>query len=79
MSPDDGTDDLRTAVLRVVGYNMRGLQPDSVAEHVVVELLARDGTDPTTVRAALATLIDEGDLERLAGKRAPRYRLVAES
>lgn len=71
-SPD--VDELRTSILRVVDLNTGGPQPDTVAEHVVVENRTRRGTAPATVRDVLATLVEEGALERLDGDREPRYR-----
>ena len=51
-------------------------QPDSVAEHVLVERAIRQGTAPATVRDVLATLVEESHLDRIDGEREPRYRLT---
>ena len=75
MSTTD-TDDLRASILRVVKYNTGGPQPDSAAEHVLVELLARRGTAPATVQDALATLVEDGHLDRIDGEDGPRYQLT---
>lgn len=67
----------RAAVLRVVTSNMHGLQPDSVAESIIVELLAQDGFDPNAVHEALAALVEEGALTRYDSDRESRYTVVA--
>ena len=68
-------DALRTSPLRIVKYNTSPPQPDSVAEHVLVEQVTRRGTAPATVRDVLATLVKEGRLDRIDGEHEPRYRL----
>jgi Fe2+ or Zn2+ uptake regulation protein len=72
-------DELRESVRRVIKYNTGGPQADSAPEHVVVQNRAQEGVEPATVRDVLATLVDEGDLERLNADREPRYQLVDES
>lgn len=67
----------RAAVLRVVTSNMHGLQPDSVAESIIVELLAQEGLDPNAVHEALAALVEQGALTRYDSDRESRYTVVA--
>ena len=57
-------------------YNTSPKQPDSVAEHVLVEQVTRRGTAPATARDVLATLVEEGHLDRIDGEHEPRYQLV---
>ena len=69
-------DALRASLLRTVKYNTSPKQPDSVAEHVLVEKVTRRGTVPATVRDVLATLVDGGHLDRIDGEHEARYRLA---
>ena len=69
-------DALRAALLRTVKYNTSPQQPDSVAEHVLVEQVTRRGTAPATARDVLATLVDGGHLDRIDGECEPRYWLA---
>jgi hypothetical protein len=55
---------------------MRGLQPNSVAESVVVELVTQKRFEPAMIHDTLTTLVEDGDLKRLDGKREPRYQLI---
>ena len=67
-------DALRASLLRTVTYNTSPKQPDSVAEHVLVEQVTRRGTAPATVRDILAMLVEGGHLDRIDGAHEPRYR-----
>ena len=69
-------DALRASLLRTVKYNTSPKQPDSVAEHVLVQQVSRRGTTPATARDVLATLVDGGHLDRIDSEHEPRYQLV---
>lgn len=69
-------DDLQRSILRIVEYNTGGPQPETVAEHVIVQLASRADYEPGVVRDALDTLVADGALERVSSgpvATAPRY------
>jgi hypothetical protein len=57
--------DLRDRVLGVVEHNTNNrVQGPTVKHSTVVQLIARHEHDPAQVNEAIATLVDDGELER---------------
>ena len=67
-------DALHASLLRTVKDNTSPQQPDSVAEHVLVEQIIQWGIASTIARDVLVMLVDGGHLDRIDGAHEPRYR-----